>query len=435
MNPKPERSLYEVAVVGLGYVGIPLAAGFAEAGCRTLGFDLDEKRVATLKGGESPITTVSPARITTLLEKGHLTFTNHKEELARSEAIVICVPTPLRTHLDPDIAFILSAGATIAPFLRRGMLVSLESSTYPGTTREDLRKVLEEGSGLRAGVDFALAFSPEREDPGNAKSILSEMPKVVGGLTPGCLERAVELYSKAVKKVVPVSNCDTAEAVKLTENIFRFINIALVNELKRIYTPMGIDIWEVIDSAKTKPFGFMPFYPGAGVGGHCIPIDPYYLTWKAREYNLDTKFIELAGQINRGMPYYVVSQLTAALNAADHPVKGSRVLVLGVAYKPDITDDRESPSYSVMDLLHDKGALVDYYDPMVPEIPNHGAEERWVGKRSITWSGEFLDRYTAAVVCTPHHGVDYAFLSKHVPLIVDACNIVPKNGRAKVIPA
>lgn len=255
MNPKPERSLYEVAVVGLGYVGIPLAAGFAEAGCRTLGFDLDEKRVATLKGGESPITTVSPARITTLLEKGHLTFTNHKEELARSEAIVICVPTPLRTHLDPDIAFILSAGATIAPFLRRGMLVSLESSTYPGTTREDLRKVLEEGSGLRAGVDFALAFSPEREDPGNAKSILSEMPKVVGGLTPGCLERAVELYSKAVKKVVPVSNCDTAEAVKLTENIFRFINIALVNELKRIYTPMGIDIWEVIDSAKTKPFG------------------------------------------------------------------------------------------------------------------------------------------------------------------------------------
>ncbi len=435
MIPKPERSQYDVAVVGLGYVGIPLAAGFAEAGCRTLGFDLDEKRVATLKEGKSPITTVSPARITTLQEKGLLTFTNHKEELARSEAIVICVPTPLRTHLDPDIAFILSAGATIAPFLRRGMLVSLESSTYPGTTREDLRKILEEGSGLRAAVDFALAFSPEREDPGNAKSILREMPKVVGGLTPGCLERAVELYSKAVKKVVPVSNCDTAEAVKLTENIFRFINIALVNELKRIYTPMGIDIWEVIDAAKTKPFGFMPFYPGAGVGGHCIPIDPYYLTWKAREFNLDTKFIELAGQINRGMPYYVVSQLTAALNAADHPVKGSRVLVLGVAYKPDITDDRESPSYAVMDLLHDKGALVDYYDPMVPEIPDHGAEKRWVGKRCITWTGETLDRYAAAVVCTPHHGVDYAFLAEHVPLIVDACNIVPKNGRAKVIPA
>jgi UDP-N-acetyl-D-glucosamine dehydrogenase len=435
MIPKPERSQYDVAVVGLGYVGIPLAAGFAEAGCRTLGFDLDEKRVATLKGGESPITTVSPARIASLLEQGLLTFTDHKEELARSEAIVICVPTPLRTHLDPDIAFILSAGATIAPFLRRGMLVSLESSTYPGTTREDLRKVLEEGSGLRAGVDFALAFSPEREDPGNAKSILREMPKVVGGLTPGCLERAVELYSKAVKKVVPVSNCDTAEAVKLTENIFRFINIALVNELKSIYTPMGIDIWEVIDAAKTKPFGFMPFYPGAGVGGHCIPIDPYYLTWKAREFNLDTKFIELAGQINRGMPHYVISQLATALNAADHPVKGSRVLVLGVAYKPDISDDRESPSYAVMDLLHDKGALVDYYDPMVPEIPDHGAEKRWVGKRCITWTGETLNRYTAAVVCTPHHGVDYALLSEHVPIVVDACNIVPKNGRAKVIPA
>ncbi len=435
MIPKPERSLHEVAIVGLGYVGIPLAVGFAEAGCRTLGFDLDEKRVATLKKGESPITTVSSKKIRLLVEKGLLSFTDEKERLTESEAIVICVPTPLRTHLDPDIAFILSAGGTIAPHLRRGMLVSLESSTYPGTTREDLRKVLEEGSGLRAGTDFALAFSPEREDPGNEKSILRDMPKVVGGLTASCLERAVELYAKAVRNVVPVSSCDTAEAVKLTENIFRFINIALVNELKRIYTPMGIDIWEVIEAAKTKPFGFMPFYPGAGVGGHCIPIDPYYLTWKAREFNLDTKFIELAGQINRGMPFYVVSQLVAALNATGQPVKGSRILVVGVAYKADIPDDRESPSYSVMDILHEKGAEVEYYDPMVPEIGNHGADERWVGKRSIAWNPKNLGSYTAAVVCTPHHGVDYAFLAEHLPLIVDACNIVPKNGRAKVIAA
>jgi len=302
MINKPKGCQYEVAIVGLGYVGIPLAVGFAEAGCRTIGFDLDYVRVRELQSGHSPLTTVPSERIKTLINKSLLTFTENRSDLAKSEAIIICVPTPLRGHLDPDLGFIVSAGEEIAPSLRSGMLVSLESSTYPGTTREDLRKVLEKGSGLKAGVDFALAFSPEREDPGNPKSHLSEMPKVVGGLTPACLERAVELYSRAVKQVVPVSSCDTAEAVKLTENIFRFINIALVNELKRIYTPMGIDIWEVIDAAKTKPFGFMPFYPGPGVGGHCIPLDPYYLTWKAREFNLDTKFIDLAGQINRGMP-------------------------------------------------------------------------------------------------------------------------------------
>lgn len=433
MIPKPADSTHDVAVVGLGYVGIPLAVGFAEGGCRTIGFDLDRKKVLGLQQGISPLSTVPSARIASLAEKRLLSFTDDRKDLSGSEAIIICVPTPLRTHLDPDIAFILSAGAEIAPSLRRGMLVSLESSTYPGTTREDLRKVLEEKSGLRAGVDFALAFSPEREDPGNEKSVLRQMPKVVGGLTPACLDRAVELYSKAVSKVVPVSNCDTAEAVKLTENIFRFINIALVNELKRIYTPMGIDIWEVIDAAKTKPFGFMPFYPGAGVGGHCIPIDPYYLTWKAREFNLDTKFIELAGQINRGMPYYVVSQLVGALNAAGHPVKGSRILVLGVAYKPDIPDDRESPSYAVMDILHEKGALVDYYDPMVPEIGSHASDGRWRGCRSIAWDPRVLAGYTAAIVCTPHHAVDYASLAECLPLVIDACNVVPKDGKAKVI--
>ena len=302
MIPKPPNSQYEVAVLGLGYVGIPLAVGFAEAGCRTLGFDLDQERIVELQSGQSPLTTLASKRIQTAMEKKLISFTFDKNQLSESEAIIICVPTPLRTHLDPDIAFILAAGKEIAPQLRRGMLVSLESSTYPGTTREDLRRVLEEKSGLKAGVDFALAFSPEREDPGNEESILSHMPKVVGGLTEQCRDRAVELYSRAVRQIVPVSSCDTAEAVKLTENIFRFINIALVNELKRVYAAMGIDIWEVIEAAKTKPFGFMPFHPGAGVGGHCIPIDPYYLTWKAREFNLDTRFIELAGQINRGMP-------------------------------------------------------------------------------------------------------------------------------------
>jgi len=432
MIPKPPDSRYEVAVVGLGYVGIPLAVGFAEAGCRTLGFDLDEARVRELQEGRSPLTTVPSERIHAVTEKNLLTFTENKAYLSQSDAIIICVPTPLRTHLDPDITFILSAGEEIAPVLRKGMLVSLESSTYPGTTREDLRKVLEEKSGLKAGVDFALAFSPEREDPGNAKSVLKEMPKVVGGLTPACLDRAVELYSRAVSKVVPVSSCDTAEAVKLTENIFRFINIALVNELKRIYTPMGIDIWEVIDAAKTKPFGFMPFYPGPGVGGHCIPLDPYYLTWKAREFNLDTRFIHLAGQINRGMPFYVVSHLIEGLNTLALPIQGVRILVLGVAYKPNIPDDRESPSLEIMNILHKKGAEVDYYDPYIPMIGKH-AGPHWEGRRSITWNPKTLAGYTAAVVCTPHKGVDYKELAECIPLIVDACNIVPKNGKARVI--
>lgn len=435
MIPKPDNSRHEVAVLGLGYVGIPLAVGFAESGCRTLGFDLDREKIATLREGCSPISTVSSRRIVTVMRNGLLGFTTDRSDLSTSEAIIICVPTPLRTHLDPDLGFIVRAGEEIAPSLRKGMLVSLESSTYPGTTREDLRKVLEMGSGLRAGIDFALVFSPEREDPGNEKSLFKEMPKVIGGLTPGCLERGMELYSRAVRRVVPVSSCDTAEAVKLTENIFRFINIALVNELKRIFTPMGIDIWEVIEAAKTKPFGFMPFYPGAGVGGHCIPIDPYYLTWKAREFNLDTRFIELAGQINRGMPYYVVSQLVGGLNELALPIQGIRILILGVAYKPDIPDDRESPSYDIMDLLHEKGAEVDYYDPLVPVIGKHGAGERWIGRHSIEWHPDTLSQYTAAVVCTPHRGVDYRELAERVPLIVDACNIVPRNGKASVIPA
>lgn len=435
MIPKPLDSRYEAAVVGLGYVGIPLAVGFAEAGCRILGFDLDQEKISTLQEGRSPISTVSSERIGNVMRKSLLSFTTDRSDLSKSEAIIICVPTPLRGHLDPDLGFIVRAGEEIAPSLRKGMLVSLESSTYPGTTREDLRKVLEMGSGLAAGIDFALAFSPEREDPGNEKSRFKEMPKVIGGLTPACLERAMELYSRAVRNPVPVSSCDTAEAVKLTENIFRFINIALVNELKRIFTLMGIDIWEVIDAAKTKPFGFMPFYPGAGVGGHCIPIDPYYLTWKAREYNLDTRFIELAGQINRGMPYYVVSQLVGGLNELALPIQGIRILILGVAYKPDIPDDRESPSYEIMDLLHEKGAEVDYYDPFVHVIGKHGAGDRWIGRHSIGWNPENLARYTAAVVCTPHHGVDYSELAERIPLIVDTCNIVPKNRKANVIPS
>jgi UDP-N-acetyl-D-glucosamine dehydrogenase len=433
MISKPTQARHEVAIVGLGYVGIPLALGFADAGCRVLGYDADKGRLLELQQGHSPLAHLPSARIKQALDSGHLEFTSDPDRLSEAEAIIICVPTPLRKHQDPDLSHILDAGAQVAPHLRRGMLISLESSTYPGTTREELRAVLEKGSGLQAGADFALVFSPEREDPGNHQSVLGDMPKVIGGLTPACLERGKELYGRVIKHLVPVKDCDTAEAVKLTENIFRFINIALVNELKRIYSSMGIDIWEVIDAAKTKPFGFMPFYPGPGVGGHCIPIDPYYLTWKAKEYNYDTRFIELAGQIIRSMPYYVVNHLLEAMNAAGRSLRGARVLVLGVAYKPGISDDRESPSYEIMDLLSAKGAEVEYYDPHVMRIGP--GRNHWSGKHSIPWSDHELKTFDAAVVCTPHRGVKYRELADCIPLIVDTCRVVPRDNHAKVVAA
>jgi UDP-N-acetyl-D-glucosamine dehydrogenase len=435
MMPKPPDCRYEVAVVGLGYVGIPLVLGFAEAGCRTLGYDLNTARIKQLKAGYSPLSHLPATRVAHALEGGFLEFTDDKDLLSECEAIVICVPTPLDANLNPDLSYVLKAGEVIASCLRRGTLVSLESSTYPGTTREVLRGMLEEKSGLRAGIDFALAFSPEREDPGNALSILAEIPKVVGGFSGSCLERATELYSHVVKRVVPVRDCDTAEAVKLTENIFRYVNIALVNDLKRIYSPMGIDIWEVVQAAATKPFGFMPFFPGAGVGGHCIPVDPYYLIWKARELGLNTSFIELAGQINRTMPDYVVAQLIEGLKARSQTLNGCPVLVVGVAYKKNISDDRESPSSAVMDLLQKQGAEVHYYDPLVPSIPAHCVYNQWVGQRSIDWNPENLTRYGAAVVCTAHRGVNYSELADHLPLIVDTCNVVPKDHKAFVIAA
>ncbi|MEY3481547.1 MAG: UDP-N-acetyl-D-glucosamine 6-dehydrogenase [Verrucomicrobiota bacterium] len=433
MIPKPPHAQAEVAIVGLGYVGLPLALGFVGAGCRTVGFDSDGDRVIELQNGHSPLSHLPAHTIPDALKTGRLEFTTDKRKIAECEAVIICVPTPLRKHQDPDLSHIVDAGTEIAPHLRRGMLVSLESSTYPGTTREELRQVLERGSGLEAGKDFALVFSPEREDPGNKQSVIGDMPKVIGGLTPACLERGTELYSRVIKHLVPVKNCDTAEAVKLTENIFRFINIALVNELKRIYTSMGIDIWEVIEAAKTKPFGFMPFYPGAGVGGHCIPIDPFYLTWKAKEFHYDTRFIELAGQINRSMPYYVVNHLLEAMNASGKSLHGARVLMLGLAYKPGISDDRESPAYAMMELLGQKGAAVEYHDEHVPKIPRgHGL---WSGRTSTALGDGTLSTFDAAVVCTAHPDVDYGQVANLVPLVVDACHVVPKDRKAQVVAA
>ena len=430
---KPPHARFDVAVVGLGYVGIPLALGFAEAGCRTLGFDAKSNRVLELQQGHSPFPHIQSEQLASALSDGTLEFTTNRGLLSESEAIIICVPTPLRQHHEPDLSYILGVAEEVAPHLRRGMLVSLESSTYPGTTRVEFREMLERHSGLQAGTDFHLTFSPEREDPGNSLSKLRKIPKVIGGLTAGCLERATELYEKAIDQIVPVRDCDTAEAVKLTENIFRFTNIALVNELKTIYAPLGIDVWEVVEAAKTKPFGFMPFYPGVGVGGHCIPIDPYYLTWKALEFNIDCRFIELAGQVNRSMPDYVASHLLEAMNDAGKALHGNAVLVIGVAYKPNISDDRESPSYQVMDILQAKGAEVDYYDPHILSIAaNRG---QWSGRQSIRWDQNELKRYAAAVICTAHHDVEYGQLADEIPLIVDACNVVPKDRKARVVSA
>jgi UDP-N-acetyl-D-glucosamine dehydrogenase len=338
------------------------------------------------------------------------------------EAVIICVPTPLNKNREPDISFIINTGKSIAPHLHKGILIVLESTTYPGTTDEDLRYVLEAGSSLKAGTDFHLAFSPEREDPGNPNSKVAAIPKVIGGYTPACLERAKSVYGKAIKTLVPVSSCRAAEATKLFENIFRSINIALVNELKVVYSAMGIDIWEVIEAAKTKPFGFMPFYPGPGLGGHCIPIDPFYLTWKAREYVQNTRFIELAGEINTAMPEYVVNRAGEALNAQRKSINGSKVLIVGLAYKADVDDDRESPSYVLMNLLQQRGATVAYYDPYVPVIRPTREHPHWAGMKSISWDKDTFASYDVVLIATKHASVNYRELGDWSRCIVDTRN-------------
>jgi len=338
------------------------------------------------------------------------------------DAVIICVPTPLNKNREPDISFILDTGRSIARYLQKGTLVVLESTTYPGTTDEDLRQVLEVGSGLEAGRDFHLAFSPEREDPGNPDSKVGIIPKVVGGYTPACLEKAMALYSKAVKIVVPVSSCRAAEATKLLENTFRGVNIALVNELKMVYSAMGIDIWEVINAAKTKPFGFMPFYPGPGLGGHCIPIDPFYLTWKAREFGQNTRFIELAGEINTSMPSYVVHRVADALNDRQQAIKGSSILVLGLAYKPNVDDERESPSYILMEMLSERGAKVSYYDPYVPVIRPTREHARWTGTKSVQWDKDTIGSFELVLIATNHRDVNWQELVDWAQTIVDTRN-------------
>ncbi len=414
--------MYDIAIVGLGYVGLPLCLQFARKGSRVLGLDIDAAKVDAINAGRSYIHHISEASVQEQVESHRLSASIDFSKVSESAAVVICVPTPLNKNREPDISYIIQTGKAIAPYLKKDMLVVLESTTYPGTTDEDLRAVLEAGSGLTAGKDFCLAFSPEREDPGNPDSKVAKIPKVVGGLTATCLERATQLYSRAVERVVPVSSCRAAEATKLLENIFRSVNIALVNELKVVYGAMGIDVWEVIEAAKTKPFGYMPFYPGPGLGGHCIPIDPFYLTWKAREYGQATRFIELAGEINTSMPQHVIQRLSEALNQHRKPLNGSRILLVGLAYKANVDDDRESPGYILLDLMKAAGAQVDYYDPYVPVIRPSREHSHWAGLKSITWNRETISKYDACLVATAHHCVDYCQLVDWAQLIVDTRN-------------
>jgi len=424
----------KICIVGLGYVGLPLAIQFARSGAHVVGLDVDQGKVEQVNNGKSYIKHIAENTVREVMQDGRLRASTDFSVVKEAEAVIICVPTPLNKNREPDISYIIETGRKIAPYLTKGALVVLESTTYPGTTDEDLRRVIEANSKLKAGTDFHLAFSPEREDPGNPNSVVATIPKVVGGLTPACLEKAVKLYSMAIKKLVPVSSCRVAEAAKLLENIFRSVNIALVNELKVVYGAMGIDVWEVIEAAKTKPFGFMPFYPGPGLGGHCIPIDPFYLTWKAREFGRNTRFIELAGEINTAMPEFVINRVAEALNDAGKAVKGSRILILGLAYKPDVDDERESPSYILMNLLSDRGAEVDYYDPYVPIIRPTREHAEWAGKKSVEWKEEIVSKFDLVLIATNHKAVDYASLVKWNHRIVDTRNALGSigPGRARI---
>ena len=417
-----------VGVIGLGYVGLPICLAAARAGLRVIGFDIDAEKPRRLLAGESYLRHIPADHVRTAVNAHAFTATTDFAELRTVDAMLVCVPTPLDAHFEPDLTFIVSTARTIAEHLRPGQLVVLESTTYPGTTAEVLRPLLET-SGLRCDSDFHVAFSPEREDPGNPDFTTSNIPKVVGADSPAALEAALTLYGHFFARLVPVSSSKVAEAVKLTENIFRSVNIALVNELKIIFDAMDIDVWEVIESAKTKPFGFMPFYPGPGLGGHCIPIDPFYLSWKAREYGVATRFIELAGEINSAMPRHVVGKLAEAIDMrARKGLNGSRILVVGVAYKKNIDDMRESPSLRLIELLEARGAVVRFFDPFVPVIPPSREHAGLTGRRSEPWSPMIGRDQDAVLIVTDHDDVDYATLVESASLVVDTRNVCRRVG-------
>lgn len=414
---------YTVGIIGLGYVGLPLMWTFHNHGMPVIGYDIDPAKIEHLRAGRPYIKHLGEEMMRVLSQSDRCDATTDFSRLVESDAILLCVPTPLNQWREPDMTYVVETTKTVAQHLRRGQLVILESTTWPGTTEELMIPILEEASGLEAGKDFYVAYSPEREDPGNPNFNTERIPKVVGGHGEDALRLAKAMYDTAIVQTVPVRDCKTAEAVKLTENIFRSVNIALVNELKVVFHAMGIDVHEVLDAAATKPFGFMKFSPGPGLGGHCIPIDPFYLTWKAREYGLNTRFIELAGEVNTAMPKYVVDQVILALNGVRKSLNGSRILLMGLAYKPDVDDMRESPTYVIMHLLEEMGAEVEYYDPHIAEIAPTREHAQYTGKRSVDWREDVVRSFDAAVIVTDHKGVDYESLRRWVGVVVDSRNV------------
>ncbi len=431
------RRSARVGVIGLGYVGLPLACLFAEQRFQVTGFDVDPQKIAALNAGKSYIKHIAGKRVRDLVRAGKLSASGDFRELRKMDAVIICVPTPLTKFREPDLRFVIATGETVAASLRPGQLIVLESSTYPGTTTEVLKPILER-SGLKSGRDFHLAYSPEREDPGNETYGTAAIPKVVGGDGAAALKLAKQLYDAAVVKTVPVSSPETAEAIKLTENIFRAVNIAMVNELKVIFDAMGIDIWEVIEAAKTKPFGYMPFYPGPGLGGHCIPIDPFYLTWKARAHNINTRFIELAGEINTLMPHYVVDRLTEALSRrSGKALARARILMIGLAYKKNVDDMRESPALTLIEMLEELGVTVAYHDPFITRVKPSRDHAGLTNRRSVPLTPRQVSSADAVLIVTDHDAVDYALIARHAKLVVDTRNAMARAGirSAKVVKA
>lgn len=421
------KDLKNVGIIGLGYVGLPLLYTFHQAGLMVYGFDIDVLKIEYIEQGKSYIKHFDNAQIQELSNSENCVVTTDFSKLSDTDYILICVPTPLDHHREPDMTYVINTAETIGRYLKKGQLVVLESTTYPGTTDELLTDILENESGLKVGEDFYLAYSPEREDPGNPDFNTKSIPKVVGSSSESGRELAVKLYESALDKVIPVSSAKVAESAKLLENIFRSVNIALVNEMKLVMDAMDIDIHEVIEAAATKPFGFMKFTPGPGLGGHCIPIDPFYLTWKAREFGLNTRFIELAGEVNNSMPEFVVKKTMLALNEKGKAINGSSILVLGIAYKPNVDDMRESPSFIIMDRLVELGAKIEFYDPWIPVIPASREHMNWKGKLSVEWKEEIINNFDSVIIVTDHKDVDYKNLKRWSDCIIDTRNVFPNQ--------
>ena len=427
LSSKIQTRKAKIGIIGMGYVGIPLGLEFEKAGFTIIGFDKDKKRVDDINNGKQVMKHISSNLMSEFIKSNRATATTDFTKIQEADCLILCVPTPLDEHEQPDMSYVESATNEISKNISKGQLIVLESTTYPGTTREIVMPLLEK-SNLKAGKDFFLAYSPEREDPGNKEFSVSKIPKVIGGYTNNCLQMTCELYDTIVSETVKVSSMETAESTKLMENIFRAVNIAMVNELKLVFDRMGVNIWEVIDAAKTKPFGFMPFYPGPGMGGHCIPIDPFYLSWKAKEFNTEAKFIELAGEINRKMTENIAHRVGKALNDDKKSIRESKILIIGLAYKKDIDDIRESPAIKIMDLLKYKGAKIDYHDPFVNEFRN---------LRSIDLTTKNIQKYDSLIITTDHSEIDYEMIGKHASLVVDTRNIMSsvKKPKSRIVMA